>query len=368
MENTPYFKFKPDVLKENYLEFERLCKRYLDDFVIAYSVKTNGFDEVLEVLSKLGSNFEVASLNEIEKALDFSKKAFIFNGACKNEKELRLAIESKFLINIDSKSEIDKIAEILNGRGFNIGLRVSLNKSKFGFDEDKLYEIISYCKIKSLNVISLHFHAGTQKNLKEYEESLRKIKEIVRKVSDSVDLKYLDLGGGFPDKYQLKNLSISLEDYFKLIEKYTREFDSTIIIEPGRNLVADAFDLITKVCVLKEKSGQNFAILDVGINVLSKITLANYKFSKIDISNLDYDKDSGAGKLEGNSSSLSLLNTKKERKEYILVGPLLFNNDVLGKYSESLKEGDLIKIENVGAYCYNLAWTISYDKPRVVVE
>jgi diaminopimelate decarboxylase len=345
---TPYFVFKQETLKKNYLEFEKLCKEYLGNYVIAYSVKTNSFESVIDVLSDLGSNFEVASLSEMKKALNFSLKSFVFNSCCKTEEEIKLAIKKKFLINIDSKSEINRISGILDDLGISslsVGLRVSLNDSKFGFGNDKLKENIEYCNERGIKVISLHFHGGTQKNINDFEENLKRINEIVRtSLNYGIQLKYLDLGGGFPDKFQLKNLSLGLKDYFKLIEKYTREFDTGIILEPGRCLVADAFDLITKVCVLKEKNEKSFAILNVGINVLSKITMAGYKFKKIETEVFG------------------------DKKDYVLAGPLLFNNDILGKFYGNLMEGDLIRVENVGAYCYNLSWEISYSKPKVYVE
>ena len=92
---TPYFKFKSDVLKRNYLKFEELCNKYLKNYVIAYSVKTNGSSGVIDLLKNLGSNFEVASINEIKKV---PGRARVFNGCSKNEEELRYAIENKFLI------------------------------------------------------------------------------------------------------------------------------------------------------------------------------------------------------------------------------------------------------------------------------
>ena len=76
------------------------------------------------------------------------------------------------------------------------------------------------------------------------------------------------------------------------------------------------------------------------------------------------------GIIRNDSNANSVGDTKKNKKkeEYTLAGPLLFNNDLLGRYFGNLKEGDLIKIENVGAYCYNLAWEISYSKPKVLIE
>ena len=74
-------------------------------------------------------------------------------------------------------------------------------------------------------------------------------------------------------------MNIKLENYFEKIKINFKEFKGIYIFEPGRNLVSDAYTLITKVISIKEKDNKNFAILDAGINILSKITLANYKFN-----------------------------------------------------------------------------------------
>jgi len=339
---TPYFIFKPKILEDNYKEFETLCNKYLEKFIIAYSVKTNSSQHLIDILSDLGSNFEVASLNEINMT---PNKAKIFNGPAKTIEELELAIENKFLINVDSKSEMEKIHKITKGQPFNIGLRISTKESKFGFNESQLLNIIKFAKLKNLNIICLQFHKGTQQSLSDFKENLEKAARILNSLPKEINLKYIDIGGGFPDKWQLKNLHASLEDYFEAIQKNFKKFNIPIIVEPGRNLVADAFELITKVIVIKDNFNKTYAVLDVGINLLPKITLSQYKFSK-------YQKQNPPGEL----------------KEYILAGPLLFANDTLGKIKESFQEGDLIKIENTGAYCYNLSWEISYKKPRIIVE
>jgi diaminopimelate decarboxylase len=342
---TPYFIFKPETLKENFKEFDDMCQLYLEKYVIAYSVKTNSYLRVIKTLSKLGCDFEIASLKEMNL---IPKKAAVFNGPCKTKKELRKAIKQKSLINVDSKSEMDKITEIMENKRFNIGLRVSFENSKFGFDEEHLENAIKYARLRNLNVISLHFHPGTQKTLDNFEENLKNIERVIYKtMALGLELAYIDIGGGFPDKFQMKNLNVELKDYFDKIEEYLEKFNTTIILEPGRYLVADVFDLITKVEVIKENYGKTYAILDAGINLLSKITLSPYSFTKL---NKNYEGDN------------------QKNKEYILAGPLLFNNDILGKVYGNLKEGDLIRVENVGAYCYNLAWEISYNKPKIYIE
>ena len=66
MVQTPYFVYKPSILEENYKEFEGLAEKYLEKFIIAFSVKTNSSEQVINTLKRLGSNFEVASLKEIK--------------------------------------------------------------------------------------------------------------------------------------------------------------------------------------------------------------------------------------------------------------------------------------------------------------
>ena len=41
-----------------------------------------------------------------------------------------------------------------------------------------------------------------------------------------------------------------------------------------------------------------------------------------------------------------------------------YSSSAFGK----LEEGDLIKVENIGAYCYNLAWEITYKKPKIYIK
>jgi len=373
---TPIFVFQPEKLKENYADFNSLCKKYFSKFKIAYSVKTNSNKEVIEILSKLNSGFEIASLSELKSV---PKHSFIvFNSPAKTQDELKLAIKNKLLINIDSKSEIDKIARITKGKKIEAGLRISIEESKFGVEDSEIEQIINYAKSKGIEIICIHIHQGTQLTLKEYEASIIIFENILERISKKINLKYIDIGGGIPDKQQLKNLNLSLNNYLEVIAKHLEKFKATIILEPGRSLVSDAFFLLTKVIAVKENFNKTYAILDAGINLLPKITLAGYKFSKYD--NTEQGKENKQNKdiknrlvinnksLVGGGAGCSWANNQEENKDCLLAGPLLFSNDILGKFQGNLQEGDILKVENVGAYCYNLAWEISYKKPKIICK
>jgi diaminopimelate decarboxylase len=342
---TPVFVLDENALRKNFIEFREACEQTLERFEIAYSVKTNSFKSVLETLNAEKAGFEVASLEEIKKILRLNPRFVVFNSQAKTEKELDIAIKNNFLINADSISEIDKISRITKKGPLKIGMRISVKDSKFGIDERKIKEAIEHAKSKNLDVSCLHLHLGTQLSIKEYEEGIKKFAELIQ--NSKLNLEYIDVGGGFPDAIQLRNLGLKLGAYLEIQKRYLSKFNSTIILEPGRIIVADSMTLLTKVVSIKENFGKNYAILDAGINLLPRITLSTYKFSKL------------TGKKK---------ETHAKNQEYLLAGPLLFSNDILGKFNGNLEEGDIIKIENVGAYCYNLAWEISYKKPRTILK
>jgi diaminopimelate decarboxylase len=344
---TPLFILETKKLEQNYKNLKESCENIFgkNRFHIAFSVKTNSEPEVLNILSKLGSNFEIASQKEIDLIKNKTKnKLVIFNGAAKTSEELKEAIKNNYLINTDSLSEINKISSIIkNKKVLEVGLRIAIEDSKFGIEENKIKEAIDYAESKNLKVICLHFHAGTQLSLKQYEEKLIIFSNILQRLNKK--FQYIDIGGGIPDNQQLKNLNLHREDYLNIIKKHLAKFNSKIIIEPGRTIVGDSMYLLTKLISIKENFNKKYAILDAGINLLPKISLASYRFSK---SNKEQKK-------------------AEKTEEYILAGPLLFSNDILGKFQGNLKEGDILKVENVGAYCLNLAWSLSYDKAKVIL-
>jgi len=333
---TPYFLLDEKKLEENLQKFQQLCKKYFASFKISYSVKTNSMIPVLRTLNENDSDFEVASMQEINLVKNF-KKFTVFNGPCKTEDEIKQAIKLNYLINADSFQEIEKISKL---GGKEIGIRVCFNDGKFGIHASEIKKAIKFAESLNLKVIALSSHPGTQKTLDAYKNYIENIKKLLQDLN--IKLKYLDLGGGFPDNFQLKNLNCSWEDYFKLISTLT-SFE-TLILEPGRCLVSDSIFIIAKVHYIKENQGKKYAILDAGINLLPKIALSSFTFRKINIKKEDSEK----------------------KQEFILAGPLLFSNDLLGKFYGNLKQGDLIQINNVGAYCYNLTWEISYKKPKII--
>lgn len=353
---TPYLKFHPKKLIENYQKFEQTCeKQFKNNFEICFSTKTNTNPETIKTLYRERCGFEIASLREIKLT---PKNTFrVMNGPAKTIEEIKTAIKEDILIFIDSFSELEKIIQLKNKnkkiKYHFFGIRLDTTDSKFGFSKIQLKEALKKAEKNEINIQAIQLHQGTLNKFSEFKKILKEQKKIINPYLKKI--KYLDFGGGFPDNFQLKNLSTNLEKYIKEIKETFKEFKGIFIFEPGRILVSDAYTLITQVKTIKEKNKTNYAVLDTGINILSKITLANFKFNKLNPKNTLIESKTIKSEINNNPA-----------KTYTLAGPLLFKNDIIGKWHGKLNEGDYFEIENVGAYCENLSWEIIYARPRTL--
>ena len=335
---TPFFALSLEKLKQNEREFLQTARLYFPKLQVCYSVKTNSLPEVLKALS---TGFEVASLEELK--LVKKKKAFkVFNSCCKKEKELEEAVKQSAVVIVDSFSELDRLNAFrkkLKRKALKIGVRLNV-ASKFGIELAKIPEFLAKAEHYNCRVVLLHAHPGVQNSLKDYKNFLKNFKAAAK----LDDFEFLDFGSGFPSFQKMKSLGVSLHDFFKAVKKElgTTLEGKTVVFEPGRVFVADSMLLVCKVCAVKELRGERIAVLDTGINVLQKIVFENFEFEP-------------------------LAENLGQKRQFKLVGPLLFGNDILGTTMLNLKENDLIAVKNVGAYCLSLAWEISYKKPKVLL-
>ncbi|MEW5955818.1 MAG: hypothetical protein AB1626_04775, partial [Candidatus Micrarchaeota archaeon] len=282
----------------------------------------------------------VSTSLELEAARNASKHApLVFNGPCKRAQEIRAALDAGALVNADSFSELGRIAAAAPGS--SIGVRVSLFPSKFGFEPAQLKNAFGRAEELGLKPIALHSHPGTQqKNLAKYAAWLEQYAAEAEKTAECFVLEEISVGGGIPDKLVLSQNNLSVPDYASAVKRAFAETKARLAFEPGRFAAADSMKLLARVQCLKECWGKNYAVCDAGINYLPAITLSQYKISPA--------KPRGGAK-----------------KRFTAAGPLLFANDVLGEVNADLEEGDLLVVENVGAYCTQLAWEMGYGKPKI---
>ena len=211
--------------------------QYLPSIDVYYSVKTNGSRFILEMMDKLGSGFDCASISELNSILSFSpdfdcSKRIIYSHPSKPISHLKY-FQSKNveLTVVDNLDELRKLhfhwpsAKILlRLKVENSNCLISFS-SKFGLNETMAKKLFEEGKRLELNLIGCSFHIGTGSfDLQSFDKSLK----FARRIFDlgkefHFNLTLLDIGGGFsgldhlgkPSFEQMtETIRLSIEKYF----------------------------------------------------------------------------------------------------------------------------------------------------------
>ncbi|MHC1719533.1 MAG: pyridoxal-dependent decarboxylase [Clostridiaceae bacterium] len=298
---TPYFMINEEDLKNNVDSLKSALNSYWDNYIIGYSFKTNSLPWLVDYFKEKNFYAEVVSDDEYQLAsvVGYEKHKFIYNSMCKSRETFFEAIKNCCIVNIDSERELQWLKEMDTedcGK-YEVGIRVNfeLEKqcpgetemgdkgSRFGFcyENGELKKAIDYIGgLKNFSLKGLHLHCGTKsRSINVYRAISRTACEI--KKAYSLDLKYVDVGGGYfgglPDK---PNFS----DYLKAIShELSSEFDKerlTLIVEPGTSLVSLPFSFVTSVIDVKKTKANNFVVTDgsrINIDPLMHKTSFFYK-------------------------------------------------------------------------------------------
>lgn len=279
---TPVFVIDHEKIRQNYREF----KEHLPNVQAYYAVKANSNPEIIKTLYMMGSSFDVASFPEFmlvhgnikdlpeKERQDFIWDKIIYANTIKPAETLKLLEPYKPLVTYDNLEEIKKIKAhcpsaglVLRIRVPNTGSMVELS-SKFGAHPGEAVDLIEEAFNVGLVVEGLSFHVGSQcTNFDNYVQALNLASSIFKEAElRGRKIQILDIGGGFPVKYNPK-----VKSYKTLARKINSEVkrlfpkDTQIIAEPGRFIVANACTLVAKVIGKAFRDGKPCYYLDDGV-------------------------------------------------------------------------------------------------------
>lgn len=342
---TPVFILDHNKIRQNYHEFKEALPR-----VQAYfAVKSNSNPEIVKTLYRAGASFDVASFPEFmvvyenikklskKKQQDFIWDKIIYANTIKQIETLHKLDQYKPLVTYDNAEELRKIVKhaphaglVLRIRVPNTGSMVELS-SKFGAHPGEAVDLIIEAFDAGLVVEGISFHVGSQcNNFENYMQALQLSSSIMKEsASRGHRIKILDIGGGFPVKYNSK-----VKSFKTLARKLNAEIDRLfpkdieILAEPGRFMVANAAVLVTKIIGKAVRDGKTCYYLDDGVY---------HTFSGIVFDHCTYPlrafKDG-------------------EKKVSAVFGPTCDAFDTIS-VAEELPElgiGDLLYADNIGAY------------------
>jgi diaminopimelate decarboxylase len=216
-------------------------------------------------------------------------------------------------------------------------IATGLKKEKFGIpfgQAVRLYDRIS--RSNHLKAVGISMHLGSQvQTVKPYVEGLRRLIDIYhRLLAKDIDIRYLDLGGGWAAPFiRGQNLPMPA-DYVQAMLPLLKDIKAEVIVEPGRSVVGNAGVLVTRVIYLKKGYRKTFAIVDAAMNDFIRPALygGNHRIEPVNI-------------------------RKGGRLKFDVVGPICENSDTFARHIglPPLKEGDLLCLFTAGAYGYSMS-------------
>ena len=360
---TPFYIYSESQIAFNFLKFANTFKK--TEPLICFAAKSNSNLNILRVLGKLGAGADVVSGGELLKALKAGiiPNKIVFSGVGKTEEELKIAINKKILlINCESESEaklVNNLAKKLRKK-VSIGFRLNPNvdakthknistgkaENKFGLSIKNFKVFLKTVKtFKNVKLEALSVHIGSQiLNDTPFRKTLNVMSKLIKELK--LNLKYVDLGGGFGINYTDKEKPINLSKYSKLVHNFSKKLNCKIIIEPGRSIIGNTGLLITKIQFIKKGTNKNFIILDAGMNDFMRPALYEAFHKIIPISK----------------------KSSKMRGKIEFVGPICESTCKFGIYKNypKINENEFVAITNVGAYGSSLS--SNYNTRPLIAE
>src|SRR5438552_3192320 len=332
---TPLFVFSESRIRSNVARLQAAANKVDRPIKFCYASKANSNMAVLDVVRQSGIDIEVNSGGELYKALrvGFRPNQIIFNGTSKTDEELDQAVRAGiYSINVDSIYEIELVEDAVRrarselnsglpparialrlvpeiGTRSHLGLQTALLTSKFGISSSEVLDA-SRRGLQNpdlVHVCGIHIHVGSQTpDVEPFAEAFKSMWNHLMTIHRETGhtLEHINLGGGIPVNYlrdrsqadQLPEherdmLGANLEPATVLAEALRVARESacdaaaehllehvTILLEPGRSIIADAGVVLTKVRNIKRRpeTGDIWLLTDAGYSLL--LSMNNYKW------------------------------------------------------------------------------------------
>ena len=308
--DSPLFVFSAPRIRSNIQRLQQAAAAVDKPIRFFYASKANSNMAVLKTVRDTGIDIEVNSGGELFKALrvGFRPDQIIFNGTSKSDEELDQAVSAGiYAINIDSIYEIGLVEEAVKrarklqgdslpaarvtlrlvpeiGTRSHLGLQTALLTSKFGISSSEVLEAFrrGVQNPDLVRVCGIHIHVGSQTpDVEPFAEAFRSMWEHLLTIHRETGhtLEHINLGGGIPvnylrDRSQADQLpeherdmlgadlepAAVLRAAMQIARESAREVEAehlldkvTILLEPGRSIIADAGLVLTTVRNIKRR-------------------------------------------------------------------------------------------------------------------
>lgn len=367
---TPLYVFDEELIRNKCREYIKSFKVKENGNKVAYAGKAFLTKYMCKIVCEEELCLDVVSGGELYTAYKagMPMENILFHGNNKTVDEVKLGIElgvGRFVV--DNFYELDLIEKFCleNNKTQKIYFRVTPGidahthkyirtgqiDSKFGFAliNGDFYKAVEKVKqYKNIELVGIHAHIGSQifeikPFLDEVEIMLKLLKE-VNENNDDINLTEVDLGGGigvyYTEEDKPKTISEFCEAIINKADEVCEELNikrPTLLIEPGRSLVANAGSTIYTVGSIKEiKNVRTYVSVDGGMtdNIRPSLYQADYECGIV-----------------------NKINKTGHNHKVTIAGKCCESGDILISDTEigDINSGDILITTTTGAYGYSMA-------------
>ncbi len=357
---TPAYVYDEQRIRANYARVAAAFRTHYPDFHLYYAIKANDNLAVAAIVTSEGAGIDAASVNEIllAKELGLDGERVIFSGNFLSDEDILRGLESGVIFNLDDASLFPRVLRF--GKPDLICFRVNPGygksnvgdfvtnagpNAKFGVHPDQVLDAYRMAYEAGIRRFGVHMMPGSCVTDAEYFPFVTGLlMDIVGKVGTTlgIDFEFIDIGGGLGIPYRPGETPLDLEVAAKKsVDMFRSKLDAyglkppRLIMEPARAIVGDAGWIVGAVHSIK-RGYSTIVGTDVSFNVLVRPAL--------------YDAYHGI-RVDGKEQS--------PRAKLGLCGQLCENTDFWVRDRElpaDIAEGDIIVVENAGAYGYAMSF------------
>jgi len=349
---TPVYATDEKRLRENYRNVYGAFSKHMNTR-IQYACKANSSLAILKILESEGSGIDAVSIGEVMTCLKagFTPDRILYTGVNVSNEELKAVTDLGVMVNIDSMSELERLAKIKKGLPVSIRITPGVGSghgakvitgskgAKFGVPEKDAIGTFLRAKELGFDPKGIHVHIGSGGQSPEpFLEVLEILIEKTNQLKErGIDLEFIDIGGGIGVPYHQNEPEMDVNEMGRdITEMILEETDvRTVVLEPGRYIVCDSTVLLTRCVDVKDAVIKRYIGVDAGFNTLIRPAMYD-SYHHVAIGN-KFGKACTA--------------------KYDVVGPICETCDYLA-HDRALpdpEEGDLVVVYDAGAYGFSMS-------------
>lgn len=285
---TPFYAYDRGLLTQRVAELRQALPPQIK---LHYAMKANPMPALVCHMAGLVDGIDVASAAELRVALDAGTdpREISFAGPGKQDAELRQAVASGILVNVESFRELAPLAEASQALGLPARVAVRVNPDfelrgsamkmgggpkQFGVDAEQVPALLAEVARHGLAFEGFHLFAGSQ-NLKAEAivEAQAKSFELAQRLAEAAPapVKFLNLGGGFGIPYFPGERRLELAPIGDKLAAIASDAERSmpgaqLVLELGRYLVGEAGVYVCRVIDRKVSRGHTYLITDGGLH------------------------------------------------------------------------------------------------------